>query len=94
VDRICVDHASGATMCRPARDGLLGQLRPGWHRRDLAAGPPGPVPDAPDRCGRWARAAWSRAGERGGSIDTSMLGEQLTVHVLTARSRSSRGTRR
>ena len=29
MDRICVDHASGATESRPALDGLIGQLRPG-----------------------------------------------------------------
>ena len=84
VDRIYVDHASGATDSRPALDEMLGQLRPGdtvviWRL---------------DRLGRSLRHLIDLVAEleqRGvglrsltESIDTSTPGGKLVFHVFGA----------
>ena len=84
VDRIYVDHASGATESRPALDDLLGQLRPGdvvviWRL---------------DRLGRSLRHLIDLVADleqRGvglrsltESIDTSTPGGKLIFHVFGA----------
>jgi len=84
VDRIYLDHASGATDSRPALDEMLGQLRPGdvvviWRL---------------DRLGRSLRHLIDLVAEleqRGvglrsltESIDTSTPGGKLVFHVFAA----------
>jgi DNA invertase Pin-like site-specific DNA recombinase len=84
VDRIYVDHASGATQSRPALDEMLGQLRAG----DLV------VIWRLDRLGRSLRHLIDMVGDleqRGvglrsltEAIDTSTPGGKLVFHVFAA----------
>ena len=91
VDRVYVDHASGATDSRPALDDMLGQLRPGdtvviWRL---------------DRLGRSLRHLIDLVAEleeRGvglrsltESIDTSTPGGKLIFHLFGALAEFERG---